>query len=645
MNENQPDVREYRAKVAAAEAEFGTDHPEVAQALLKFAMVCDDDDDAADAAFLRSADIFQQHGHEMVRRPLSFMASRYRDRRDWTSAERVYRRMTELLTEDAKSAFDASDAWFELARLCRRDGRTEEAAECYEHSLCRKEQVEDERLRGSNFDLLRSLGDCYLDLGRCQDAIQMYTRCLAAVEQEKARRNIWLATAEVLQQLSFAAWHSRAKLGSAILQQYVKPLIEIMRVVLPYDYVLRHGAFSMTVAKEYENAEAMLRKALEYYAISLGTDYDEPKRLELQIAESLRLQGTLAEAEVLLDDVLLFFETKYGPRHRYVSEALEELGLVYEAQQRLDEATTAFDRIATTWDTLPPEQRQYAGPRLRQAADYFRRQGDLERAESLLQAGLANKTEGSDFDWTSTLLAGLAEVREDQTKYAEAAKLAEQSDNLISGLGGENTRLLAEWSHHVGIAYSVIDKDEQARKYLMISGAIAELDGNVPARIEAETLIHLASIDREEGDFDAALTHVRRALVLWESVDDVTDNEWEFIYSTAADVFLNEGYLAEAEEYALRVINNRRKAFGDESPHQARGQLVLAQVYRKQKKTDAALALLEQVDALLTRADEKYAETLIESLKHRAQILYRLGRDDEAAACSSRAAQLREAKS
>jgi eukaryotic-like serine/threonine-protein kinase len=85
-------------------------------------------------------------------------------------------------------------------------------------------------------------------------------------------------------------------------------------------------------------AEGSARAAVEIYATALPKLHPDRTYAQSQLGETLRLQGRLDEASVLLKEALLANRTIYGENGRPVADVLDSLAKVRRAQHDLTEA-------------------------------------------------------------------------------------------------------------------------------------------------------------------------------------------------------------------------------------------------------------------------------------------------------------------
>jgi tetratricopeptide (TPR) repeat protein len=85
-------------------------------------------------------------------------------------------------------------------------------------------------------------------------------------------------------------------------------------------------------------AERNARAAVEIYAAALPKLHPDLIFAQAQLGETLRLQGRLDEASVLLKEVLLAYRTIYGENNRAVADVLDSLGKIQRRQHDLTKA-------------------------------------------------------------------------------------------------------------------------------------------------------------------------------------------------------------------------------------------------------------------------------------------------------------------
>jgi eukaryotic-like serine/threonine-protein kinase len=127
-------------------------------------------------------------------------------------------------------------------------------------------------------------------------------------------------------------------------------------------------------------AERNARAAVEIYATTLSKLHPDRTYAQSQLGETLRLQGRLDEASILLEEALLASRTIYGENGRPVADVLDSLAKIRRAQHDL------------------PEAEKYA----QQAVD------------------VQIKVEGSDHSRTAYYRTSLAAIQIERRNYAEA---------------------------------------------------------------------------------------------------------------------------------------------------------------------------------------------------------------------------------
>ena len=133
------------------------------------------------------------------------------------------------------------------------------------------------------------------------------------------------------------------------------------------------------------------------------------------LAERYARDGRLFEAESLYQKVMA--TTNFGPGHNLLAgAALNNLGLVRNAQGRQDEAASLIQQSLTFWLRVPEAGDPYVAATLNNLATVYREMGRYQEAESLYRRALAIEGQPGNTGkpYTPLILSNLAELHKKQ---------------------------------------------------------------------------------------------------------------------------------------------------------------------------------------------------------------------------------------
>ena len=251
----------------------------------------------------------------------------------------------------------------------------------------------------------------------------------------------------------------------------------------------------------YEDAEAVLRRALTVYRSLLPLERANGLRAQLELAMTLYPQQKYAESERLLRDAL----ARSADNAPFATEVSAELGYVLFLQARYRESSTMLRQVLA-------DQRRIFGPLSRQVlrtarafASSLRDRESLKEAEALGREALtiAQTLFGDDHFETYFGRASLAVLLERKGDFVEAQQLAELAVRRAISLFGEanlNSALMLRTNGSVALA-----RDQDAVAEALLRRALAAFRQAFPHghADEADVLNRLAYILVKRGAPDA----------------------------------------------------------------------------------------------------------------------------------------------
>ncbi|MCL4843744.1 MAG: tetratricopeptide repeat protein [Bryobacteraceae bacterium] len=259
--------------------------------------------------------------------------------------------------------------------------------------------------------------------------------------------------------------------------------------------------------------------------------------------------------------------------------------------------------------------------------ELYQKQGDLEKAEELLNQALERRRalHGPEHAEVARNLLALGQLRAAQAKLEEAEKFVSE------GLGMARRVLPAG---HIGLARALAAQGEvlSARGEYARAGAALEEAARLAAgsRELAPILFELASVEFYAGHYDRSEELNRRILTLFQA--QLGDG-----HPLVADVIVNLGAIRSEKGDAAGAAERYREAlkiteawFGPEHPKTASNLTMLGRAQVKLEETDAAIRTLERAIGIQERHFGGDHPKVASALNELGTVTRSLGRPEEA---------------
>lgn len=135
----------------------------------------------------------------------------------------------------------------------------------------------------------------------------------------------------------------------------------------------------VTSGRDQEAAD-LLREALEIWELSLGREHVEVAHTLRMLADFEKQHGRAPVAEQLLLRAMPIYERHFN-NHPEIARLMNELALVYLAQEKYDEAEVLFVRQFEIWRTATNSKRPDIAKSLNDLAAFYHARGQHEKAE------------------------------------------------------------------------------------------------------------------------------------------------------------------------------------------------------------------------------------------------------------------------
>ena len=262
--------------------------------------------------------------------------------------------------------------------------------------------------------------------------------------------------------------------------------------------------------------------------------------------------GKYAEAIPLAQGQLDSLEKKYGPNHRDVAGALNNLAQIYGSQGRDAEAEPLLKRAIAILDKGGLDSVEIA-PALNNLAALYQRQERYADAEPLFKRALAirERSLGASHPDVGQSLNNLATLYEKLGRHADSEPLFK--------------RALAIYQKAAGPEHPAV----------------------------ATLLNNIGQVEKVEGRYADAEPLIKRSLAIREKVLGRDHPDVARSLNNLADLYERQGRYADAEPLYQRAATIRQNALGPDHPDLAISLNNLASLYQTEGRTADALPIVE----------------------------------------------------
>ncbi|KAN0067930.1 HET domain containing protein [Elaphomyces granulatus] len=283
--------------------------------------------------------------------------------------------------------------------------------------------------------------------------------------------------------------------------------------------------------------------------------------------------------------------------------ALHRLGLLYDYQDKLDEAEMMYQRALQGYEKAWGPDHTSSLDTVNNLGLLYGKQGKLDEAEKMYQRALQGYEKAWGPNHTSTLntVHNLGGLYEDQGKLDEADKMYQRAlQGKEKALGPDHTRTL-HTVHNLGLLYANQGKLDEAEKMYQraLQGKEKALGPDHTATLD--TVVGLGILYKKRGRLDDAEKMYQRALQGYENavgLENVARYQPALMtISNLGNLFAAQGHLDKAKDMYARACTGYRALLGPSSDQCQRLESSIASLDPLQAATpDNTRAVAEVVD-------------------------------------------------
>ncbi|MCK4658002.1 MAG: serine/threonine protein kinase [Phycisphaerae bacterium] len=356
----------------------------------------------------------------------------------------------------------------------------------------------------------------------------------------------------------------------------------------------------------YAEAERLYRQALQVRIEVYGEEHPTVAESLSDLAWLLKDAGDLAAAEPLYRQALAMRRRLYGNEHADVADSLNKLAQFLRQTGRPAEAEQHFREALAMRLRLHSPQHTEAATSMANLGDFLRSRGEFDEALPLLRDALEIRRELLGEHATTVVSQNLlALLLRDMGNYSESEDLFREALRLRLKLLGEEHEFVAVSQHNLASVLHARGKFAEAEPlYRAALGLLSRLLPDDHYKV-ASGRLHLADLLREMGQYEEAEQLCRRALHIREKIFSEQDDHPAIAAArlTLGWILFDRGDLAGAEPLLRDAVDVFQARYPEPHWPTARAQSTLGACLTARKR-------YEEAEPLLTHAYEVIAAKL-----------------------------------
>jgi CHAT domain-containing protein/Tfp pilus assembly protein PilF len=356
-------------------------------------------------------------------------------------------------------------------------------------------------------------------------------------------------------------------------------------------------------AGNYAEAEIWGKKALALAQKESGADGKSYATSLTNLGDLYRAQGRNDDAEPLYKRALAIDEKAFGPSRPEVARVLNKLAMSYRDAGQYDDAEPLHKRaLAIREKALRPDDPEIAQS-LNNLASLYNDQGRYDEAEPLLKraVAIAEKALGPDHLDVAVALNNLGGLYVAEGHYGAAEPPYQRALAIREKALGPNDSDVAQSLINLAFLYDNEGRYGEAEPLYQRALAIDQKALGPDHRDVGAALVDLGALYYHEGRYGDVESLFKRALAVLEKALGPDHPAVADCLNNLASLYQDEGRYDEAEELARRALAIREKSLGPDHPDLAINLNNLATLYMDEGRNFDALPLYQRALAI----DEK----------------------------------------
>ncbi|MBX7211649.1 MAG: tetratricopeptide repeat protein [Verrucomicrobiaceae bacterium] len=290
----------------------------------------------------------------------------------------------------------------------------------------------------------------------------------------------------------------------------------------PTAELMNNVAMMLYTKAKHQEAEPLLRRALEIDEASFGKDHPNVAANLNNLAQLLQTTNRPAEAEPLMRRALAINEASSGHDDPTLADNLNNLAHLLWVTNRLVEAEPLMRRALSIWETSLGQEHPLVAIAVNNLAQLLQDENRLVEAEPLMRRALSivETSFGKDHPNVAIRLNNLAQLLKDTNRLAEALPLFERGLQINEASLGPDHPSTALAVASLASAYKATNRFAEAEPLMRRALAIGESSLGKDHPLVATYLGNLARLLQDKNRMAEAEPLTRRALAIDEASFD-----------------------------------------------------------------------------------------------------------------------------
>lgn len=390
--------------------------------------------------------------------------------------------------------------------------------------------------------------------------------------------------------------------------------------------------------RNFEKAEQLLRQALQIKIGALGEKHRSIAFLYNNLAGLLHDRGKYKEAEKLYQLTLTNLIKNLGDLHPYVAGTYNNLAALLQAQGNHAGAVGYYRKALALWREKHGEDHPRIPLALNNLARTLYFLCDYAEAEALFREAIAKSTQisGARDSRTAFPLGNLAMLLTEIGDYQEAGSLLKQTLSIQREANGpshfrtlKTQAMLADLDKRLGH----LDQAQDAYRAILETVASLPAANRWNPENERLALTEILLLQNRLREAEQVLQKVWSTLK--EENDPTPSTQLQVVQAL---LYRKQGDFTQARPLLEEALQARSAYYGGPHPRVAAAQIELATLLVGSGKAEAALPILEQAAATLSKMPEGHeSHQVVQSLK--GLVLRQMGNEEEGRSLVSQAHQ------
>ena len=355
----------------------------------------------------------------------------------------------------------------------------------------------------------------------------------------------------------------------------------------------------LTDTNRFEEAEPLLRRALEIETAAFGENHPAVARGLNNLGQLLKDTNRLEDAEPLLRRALEISEAHFGEQHPTVAICSNNLATLLHDTNRVEEAEPLLRRALEIDSACFGEQHPNVAIRLNNLGQILKDTSRVEEAEPLMHRALEIDTAfyGERHPTVAIRLNNLGQLLQDTNRFEEAEPLTRRALEIDTASFGENHPDVALGLNNLGHLLHATNRSEEAEPLMRQALKIdtASFGEHHPA--VARDFNNLATLLQKTNRIEEAEPLLRRALEINQASFGEHHPAVAICLNNLGKLLQATNRLEEAEPLLRRALEINQASFGEHHP-------AVAICLNNLGKLLQATNRLEEAEPLLRRAQE-----------------------------------------